>query len=785
MPRSCAYPLLFLVALASGCAAPAQRQPSHPVPSSVAPASLERPPVAPTTPAQAHALWSSAQQVFEHRCVVCHGCYDAPCQLKLDSFEGIARGGTDRKVYDPHRFQAATPTRLFVDAHTNEAWRELGFHPVLPEAPANDPRASLLLHMLELKRSQPWPPPDPLSEAFTFDLDREQTCTKAEDFDKYAGAHPLWGMPYALPPIAPAEQAALVAWLNAGAPAPAQAPLAQSLEQAVARWEDFLDQPDAKHRLTARYIYEHLFLATLYFQGIDEHTFFRLVRSRTPSGSPVDEIATRRPFDPPEVADVFYRLVRRVGPPLAKTHMPYPLSDARLERYRTLFIDPSYEVGELPSYRPEVAANPFRAFEALPIDARYRFMLEEAEFTMMGFIKGPVCRGQAALSVIRDRFWVAFVSPDASWMKQEAGFLARVKDDLDLPAEAGSNASLARWLHYANERESFVRQKDLYLAESTRDGRDLTLDSIWDGEGKNANAGLTVFRHFDSATVVKGLVGGPPQSVWLVDYPLLEQIHYLLVAGFDVFGNVSHQLTTRLYMDFLRMRGEAQWLALLPPARRMALVNAWYRNIGGQRERRVWRQLLGFRGLARIRYRTATPENELLAMLQARLAPVLSHRYDPDPPQRSELSALLDRLRRIRGIAAARMPETSFVTLRSASGPSVHISVLRDSAHTNVSQIFGEESRRRENEDALSVVDGFLGAYPNALFAFPRTEFEAFVSAVERLQTPNDYAALRQRFGVSRTDPQFWAHSDAITADYREALPLEAGLFDYNRLDPF
>ena len=43
---------------------------------------------------------------------------------------------------------------------------------------------------------------------------------------------------------------------------------------------------------------------------------------------------------------------------------------------------------------------------ALPVRSRYRFMLEEAQFTLMGFIKGPVCRGQVALDVIEDRFWI-------------------------------------------------------------------------------------------------------------------------------------------------------------------------------------------------------------------------------------------------------------------------------------------------------------------------------------------------------------------------------------------
>ena len=36
----------------------------------------------------------------------------------------------------------------------------------------------------------------------------------------------------------------------------------------------------------------------------------------------------------------------------------------------------------------------------------------------------------------------------------------------------------------------------------------------------------------------------------------------------DVFGAVGHQLTTRLYMDFLRMEGEVNFLGFMPDAER-------------------------------------------------------------------------------------------------------------------------------------------------------------------------------------------------------------------------
>jgi len=75
--------------------------------------------------------------ILENRCVVCHGCYDAPCQLKLSSFEGIARGGSKEVVYDGARIAAAEPSRLFIDAISTDQWRERGFHSVLQERPGS------------------------------------------------------------------------------------------------------------------------------------------------------------------------------------------------------------------------------------------------------------------------------------------------------------------------------------------------------------------------------------------------------------------------------------------------------------------------------------------------------------------------------------------------------------------------------------------------------------------------------------------------------------------------
>lgn len=733
-------------------------------------------------PEQQAQSWQSVRSVLESRCVVCHGCYDAPCQLKLGSFAGIERGGSEHKVYDAARLSAAEPTRLGVDAFGVAAWRKKEFHPVLPEG-AVAAEQSVLLRMLELKRMNPLPPGGDLSRQFTFELDRKQTCTAAEHFDEYASEHPLWGMPYGLPGLDATQERAIASWVQAGSPHPEPPSAKPEVLSQVTAWEDFLNDPAPKAKLAARYLFEHLFLASVHFEGEDSQ-LYRLVRSRTPPGSDLVEISTRRPFDDPQTTRPYYRFVVRDERPLDKTYMPYELGPARLARFRGWFWDPGYEVMTLPGYAAAEASNPFKVFAQIPSQVRYRFMLEEAQFTLMGFIKGPVCRGQAALNVIRDRFWVTFLRPDAPWAKEEGEALSRVADDLSLPAEFGSSASPADWFGYSGRHSDYMKKRWEFFRRVTKDGQLVQPDLIWDGDGSNANAGLTVFRHFDSATVIKGLVGGRPRSTWVLSYPILERIHYLLVAGFDVFGSAGHQLATRLYMDFLRMEAESLFMAFLPPGRRVELGDYLYRGIDGTKKRDVAVALQGADLPPNIQYRTRSPERELVEMFEQRLAPVRSRDFELSRAA-VEDRAVLQSLDDLWGRHVTQLPETSFLMVTGADGQRWHYTILRDTAYGNVATLFNDDDTHKPDEDELTVVPGFLGAYPNALFAVTRNELPAFVKAVAKLSSIEEYRALRQRYGVLRSSPRFWAHADLLQVD-RERLGGEArGLLDFNRLESF
>lgn len=734
---------------------------------------------------------SAVEPIINGRCVVCHACYDAPCQLKMTSSEGIERGANKEKVYQGTRLMAATPNRLFVDAHTPEAWRERGFYPVLNEraqTPQANTQASVLARMLTLKQAHPLPDTKLLDKSFDFSLDRVQQCASIEEMDKYEQYQPLAGMPYGLPALNQQEHKVLMQWLEQGAVLPTPAALSAEFNQEIARWEQFLNADSLKAQLSARYIYEHLFAFHLYFESLTAANapaiYFELVRSRTPPGKPIDLIASRRPFDDPQVSRVYYRFQPYRATIVDKTHIPYALNNTVLQNWQQWFIDAKYQVSSLPSYKPSVAANPFEAFIQLPAGSRYRFMLTRAQDTIMGFIKGPVCRGQVALNVINDRFWVYFVTPEYMDDSDFTDFYRGQIENLRMPAEEESTALAVTWVKYAAKQGDYMRARNQFLNQKFKNGRHLTIDGLWDGEGSNDNASLTVFRHFDNATVVKGLVGESPKTAWVIDYALLERIHYLLVAGFDVYGNYGHQLLTRLYMDFLRMEGESNFLTLLPQEERRKQFKDWYQDAGTQLTAFIAGDINTFNQPTGVLYYTDDLKAELYQKLAAKVGKVQPQRYQIALSQLQPNSkALLQALGRVKGTQATLLPELTMIMIEpEKTGKAEIFTLVRNSAHRNISSLFNEESNREPAKDDVTLVRGLLGSYPEAFWHIKEQDLAKVVAKVEGMQTEKDYEALLDLAAVRRTDPRFWAFSDKLNQAFFDSHPIESGWLDYNRL---
>ncbi|MCP4410737.1 MAG: 9-hexadecenoic acid cis-trans isomerase, partial [Gammaproteobacteria bacterium] len=176
-----------------------------------------------TLPEENISYEDKVRPVLERRCVVCHGCYDAPCQLKLSSPAGITRGASKVKVYNGARFTAIPPTRLHIDAKTTEQWRGKDFHSVLNEGtatPMDNLDQSVMYKMLRLKQINPQSRVGMLANNIDLSLDRKQTCPTVDEFENYAAKFPKQGMPFAMPNLKDEEYRMLVQWLAQGAPVP-------------------------------------------------------------------------------------------------------------------------------------------------------------------------------------------------------------------------------------------------------------------------------------------------------------------------------------------------------------------------------------------------------------------------------------------------------------------------------------------------------------------------------------------------------------------------------------
>lgn len=735
--------------------------------------------------------------LLDKRCTVCHSCYNSPCQLKLDSFEGADRGATKRAIYNSTRLSSMEPTRLFTDAQSTAQWRKKKFFSVTNSTVSNGLNDSIMIQLLSHKIKNPKSVGEYRSES------EDLTCSEnANELGGYLEKHPNNGMPFGFPPLKQDEFDIVAGWLVQGAKGPDAARQAElttpktSDALAVQQWEGFLNLDDAKHAVTARYLYEHLFLAHLKF-GTPTNEFYELVRSKTPPDQPLDLIATVRPYDDPGTRRVYYRFRKIHSTIVFKTHMVFTLDDAQLKRFNELFIQPEWlQPPHVMGYDTKMSANPFVAFEQIPPRSRYQFLLDNAQYAIMTFIHGPVCKGQIALNVIDDHFWIMFMDPDHDLSVAYPGFLKLHSNNLRMPIEGGSNLRLFSALtdDHRTAAEAFNRaRQDLYASINYAG---LGYESIWKGRRAADAPLLTIYRHFESASVHKGALGNLPKTVWVLDYPLLERIYYALVAGFDIYGTAGHQLVTRLYMDELRVEGESNFLNFLPPGNRNEIMQSWYKGVDPKKIKYYPAALP-----AKIAFTTNNPKREFVEhIVDSHILPEAGIALDKVnylragtdyPLSTGKYETADDYLRAFRGLSRPGAPFFAFVNgsnsnlayvrIRREKGRDVAFSMVINRWHDNVAFLVKEDARLDPSKDSADFIDGLIGSYPNYFFDVQEQDLPDFIDFLDHFDTSPKNLARMAKYGVNRADDRLWVTYDWFQKRFNEDEPVNGGLFDLNR----
>lgn len=735
---------------------------------------------------QSYTYNADIKPILNNKCIACHACYDAPCQLKLEAAEGVERGASKKPVYTAARLIDDEPTRLHIDALTTSEWRKKGFFSVI--APQN----SLMLQMLELGAEYPVKPNSPLSDEYRIGIDRDNECPKPREFAQYKKANPTGGMPYGVTGLSAKEYQTLTTWLKEGAHIESvNKTLPANLRDQIEIWEAFLNDPKPRNQLVARYLYEHLFLAHLHFKDSSERYFFRLIRSYTPSPELIKPVNTVKPYGDPK-GKVYYRLDLITDTIVHKTHIVYELSSERLERFKELFLAPEWDVKELPGYTYEYASNPFLTFKAIPAKSRYQFMLDNAEYFTRTFIRGPVCRGPIATDVIRDQFWIMFEDPEYDQYVNDLAYQEKVTEYLGLPGEKSDLLALGSgWLKYNKKRNTYIEKRQVQYRRAFPKGA--ALEHIWDGDQHNDNAFLTIFRHHNSATVEKGWLGKYPLTLWMLDYPLFERTYYELVVGFNVFGSVSHQAQTRIYFDLIRNGGETNFLRFMSPKQRNKVYDEWY-SYSGLIKKFITYHDMDVTTPSAIEFKGKLPEkvqviNQVIKK-HGQLIPSdnLNRCSEPCVIEGSpQITAIYQALAKISSAPANKLPgilqlpEVSFLRVNLPNQNYEVFTLFRNRAHSNVAFMLGEELRYEPEKDTVTVLKGPMSSYPNMIFQVSAEELSAFVNELVAMKNEKARKQLINRWGVRRSSPDFWTVFHSFREYLERTSPLQAGYHDLNR----
>jgi len=286
------------------------------------------------------------QPIFNKRCVACHGCLGSPCNLKLTSYRAVERGGFGENPYSSHVL--AIPRTGMDVVQTMAEWRTRGFYPVLSRGGTKleNQYLSLLYQMVETgtRHNLPGFSRQTLMPLYANRYAHQCPAT-ADALRTQLKKNPEAGMPFGLPALDEKDFKTLRDWVRAGSPGPTEQELrageTPNNPSAVLAWESFFNTADKKSQLVARYIFDHVFLATIV---LDESPgdYFQLVRSKTPPASPIEVIAAPLPYSDPyayaRVDRFYYRLKKITAPIVQKNHFVWRLKHADIDHLTALFL---------------------------------------------------------------------------------------------------------------------------------------------------------------------------------------------------------------------------------------------------------------------------------------------------------------------------------------------------------------------------------------------------------------------------------------------------------------
>ena len=83
--------------------------------------------------------------------------------------------------------------------------------------------------------------------------------------------------------------------------------------------------------------------------------------------------------------------------------------------------------------------------------------------------------------------------------------------------------------------------------------------------------------------------------------------------------------------------------------------------------------------------------------------------------------------------------------------------------------------------DTQTILPWLEGSCPKFFYVVKLEEIEVFVTQYNAISNREEYEAFVIRFGIRRTNEDFWLHADWFNQQYLREQPVLSGIFDLNR----
>ena len=296
----------------------------------------------------------------------------------------------------------------------------------------------------------------------------------------------------------------------------------------------------------------------------------------------------------------------------------------------------------------------------------------------------------------------------------------------------------------------------------------------------------------------------------MFNLPILEAMIYEFVVDYDQFGTLQNWYVSRTGFGLSRRDWEMNFLRFLPAEKRRDIYASWYQ--------RPHPELTLERGHlpdpdainnyilqmtypdpgpdatppAEIEFKTDDPKTEFLTMLLDYLKDRIQ---TADPINRPQPGDNPDQVTKaMQSIVAAStqqqptwrkfktmLPEATFLRI-DAPGKDPEVYTMTLDRYFRTKNFISEALEDPVPSLAhVTIYHGILTAYPNFIFRIDEKDVDEFAAKLVDADTPEKFTAVVERWGVRRSNPDFWEVVHSITDYVRRKNPIEAAVFDVNR----